>query len=117
MERLFSYGTLQQENVQQVNFGRKLAGEEAVLTGYRLSEIKISDANVVKQSGKAYHPILIFTGSVSDEVKGSCFWLTPEELAQADRYEVAEYTRINATTKDGKSCWIYAASSEASADL
>ncbi|MFY8350649.1 gamma-glutamylcyclotransferase family protein [Pseudoalteromonas sp. SSM20] len=112
MERLFSYGTLQQENVQQANFGRKLEGEKAILTGYCLSEIKINDEQVVKQSGKAYHPILVFTGNSQDEVKGSCFLLTTDELAMADSYEVAEYTRINATTKDGKPCWIYAATNE-----
>lgn len=115
MERLFSYGTLQQKNVQHANFGRTLLGEKAILTGYRLSEIKISDEQVVKQSGKEYHPILVFTGNPRDEVMGSCFLLTNDELLKADSYEVAEYTRIPATTKDGLTCWIYAATSEVSA--
>ncbi|WP_372766737.1 gamma-glutamylcyclotransferase family protein [Pseudoalteromonas sp.] len=117
MERLFSYGTLRQENVQKAHFGRKLDGENAILTGYCLSEIKINDEQVVKQSGKTYHPILVFTGNSLDEVEGSCFLLTSNELKHADSYEVAEYTRILATTKDGKACWIYAATKEVAADF
>ena len=35
MENLFSYGTLQQENVQIKNFGRSLSGTLDVLQGYR----------------------------------------------------------------------------------
>ena len=112
MERLFSYGTLQQESVQKANFGRKLDGEKAVLIGYQISEVKISDPNVIKQSGKECHPILHYTGNQDDEILGNCFWLTKEELAQADAYEVEEYTRIRSKTKDGEQCWIYAATSE-----
>lgn len=112
MERLFSYGTLQQEAVQLANFGRVLEGEPAVLVGYCIKEVKISDPVVVQQSGKSYHPILSFTGHQADTVTGTCFLLTEQELAQADSYEVDEYTRIRSKTQDGKSCWIYAATSE-----
>ena len=117
MERLFSYGTLQQENVQIANFGRKLEGEKAKLTGYKVGEVKISDATVVAKSGKEYHPILQFTGDHHDIVEGSCFLLTSDELKQADSYEVAEYTRIRSETQDGKECWIYAATSEVKPDF
>lgn len=112
MERLFSYGTLQQENVQRANFGRVLEGERAVLQGYVLSEVKIEDKDVIAKSGKQYHPILVRTGTKNDEVTGHCYWLSTKELKQADSYEVAEYTRIKAETKDGQACWIYAASKE-----
>ncbi|MFH6954954.1 gamma-glutamylcyclotransferase family protein [Pseudoalteromonas sp. XMcav1-K] len=112
MERLFSYGTLQQENVQRANFGRVLEGECAVLQGYVLSEVKIEDKDVITKSGKQYHPILVRTGNQTDEITGHCYWLSTKELMQADSYEVAEYTRIKAKTKDGQACWIYAASKE-----
>jgi gamma-glutamylcyclotransferase (GGCT)/AIG2-like uncharacterized protein YtfP len=112
MERLFSYGTLQQKSVQQANFGRVLEGEPAVLIGYCIKQVKITDPKVIEQSGKQYHPILSFTGNHNDEVVGTCFLLTTDELVQADTYEVAEYTRIRSQTKDGESCWIYAATSE-----
>lgn len=36
-ERLFSYGTLQQENVQIATFGRLLNGAPDALVGFKLS--------------------------------------------------------------------------------
>ena len=55
MQKLFSYGTLQQENVQLATFSRKLTGSPDVLVGYRLDEIAISDPAVVATSGKTHH--------------------------------------------------------------
>ena len=40
MEKLFSYGTLQMEHVQQETFGRKLHGVKDTLAGYTLSTVK-----------------------------------------------------------------------------
>lgn len=107
MEKLFSYGTLQQENVQIETFGRKLAGQKDVLIGYILSEVKIKDAAVIKVSGKDVHPILKFTGRPTDTVVGTVFELTPLELAQADDYEVAEYTRVKGEFSSGNKAWAY----------
>lgn len=109
MELLFSYGTLQQDNVQLASFGRLLKGERDILPGYTISEIEIFDENVVKASGKKFHPILKETQKDNDEVLGTVFVITPEELAQADAYEVDAYTRILAKLKSGKNAWIYAA--------
>ena len=102
MQKLFSYGTLQQENVQLATFGRKLTGSPDVLVGYRLGEIAISDP-----SGKTHHPMLIRTENPADEVPGVIFEITDEELAQADRYEVKEYARVMATFRSGAQAWIY----------
>ncbi len=41
LEKLFSYGTLQMENVQKETFGRTLKGTKDILVGYILSEVKI----------------------------------------------------------------------------
>lgn len=106
---LFSYGTLQQKEVQCANFGRELIGEPAVLQGYVVTELKIRDARVIAESGKDIHPILCYTGKAADEVQGTVFALTPQELAQADDYEVYDYQRVRATLRSGMSCWIYAA--------
>ena len=108
MEKLFSYGTLQQENVQIETFNRKLSGTKDTLLGYRLSEVKIKDEAVIKASGTNIHPILIQTGNMEDEVNGTVFEITKKELSQADGYEVEEYIRILAELKSGKSTWIYA---------
>jgi hypothetical protein len=40
MPKLFSYGTLQQEDVQLTTFGRRLAGVADSLVGYRQSMVR-----------------------------------------------------------------------------
>jgi gamma-glutamylcyclotransferase (GGCT)/AIG2-like uncharacterized protein YtfP len=109
MELLFSYGTLQLENVQLKTFGRLLRGTKDILVSYSISKIEISDEDVIATSGERYHPILKYTGNNFDVVKGTVFELTSEELGQADEYEVKEYSRIQAKLKSGGSTWIYAA--------
>ncbi|OOV88038.1 gamma-glutamylcyclotransferase family protein [Oceanospirillum linum] len=107
MERLFSYGTLQLDQVQQETFGRLLSGEKDTLIGYALSEVRISDEAVVATSGKALHPILKYTGNPEDQVEGTVFEITVEELAQADDYEVAEYVRVATIFHSGNTAWAY----------
>ncbi|HAW92949.1 TPA: UDP-N-acetylmuramate--alanine ligase [Candidatus Azambacteria bacterium] len=109
MPKLFSYGTLQQKNVQLANFGPELTGCQDILPGYVVGEIEITDLRVLKESGKAIHPILRFTGNSSDEVAGTVYELNDAELAQADNYEVDAYIRVSACLKSGTDCWIYAA--------
>jgi gamma-glutamylcyclotransferase (GGCT)/AIG2-like uncharacterized protein YtfP len=109
MELLFSYGTLQQENVQLANFGRKLVGYKDSLPQYVIDQLRITDTRVLKESGKEFHPILRYTGNSSDQVTGTVFELTKEEIFRADDYEVDDYQRVRATLKSGQTCWIYAA--------
>jgi gamma-glutamylcyclotransferase (GGCT)/AIG2-like uncharacterized protein YtfP len=110
MEKLFSYGTLQQKNVQVETFSRELDGDKDVLLGYYLSEIEIQDKDVIKTSGTKIHPILRVSENPYDEVQGTVFEITKEELFNADQYEVAEYMRVSAKLKSGKPTWIYAGS-------
>jgi gamma-glutamylcyclotransferase (GGCT)/AIG2-like uncharacterized protein YtfP len=79
MELLFSYGTLQQDGVQQAQFGRKLEGRADALPGWR----------------------------TDDSVAGMVFEITAEELAAADAYEVADYKRIAAPLASGVTAWVY----------
>ncbi len=109
MELLFSYGTLQQKNVQIQNFGRELAGSKDVLCGYVVGSIKITDERVIRESGMDIHLILRRTNNNDDKVEGTVFEITSQELAQADDYEVDDYKRISATLASGCVCWIYAA--------
>ncbi|AXQ99699.1 gamma-glutamylcyclotransferase [Pseudoalteromonas piscicida] len=113
MQALFSYGTLQQEQVQLDTFGRRLEGEKAVLSGFKIGQVKITDPTVIASSQKDIHPILIATGNVEDEVEGTVFLITEAELAHADEYEVDEYQRISATVVSGQQCWIYVANQKA----
>jgi hypothetical protein len=104
---LFSYGTLQDEAVQMANFGRRLSGRADSLPGYTLEPIMIEDASVVALSGKSQHTIAKRSPNADDEVNGMVFEITAAELVAADRYEVAEYTRVEVTLKSGVKAWVY----------
>ncbi len=106
-EHLFSYGTLQMQAVQIETFGRLLEGKKESLPGYELSMISIDDPAVVQTSGEAHHPIIAPTNSASDTVEGTVFKITPQELADADRYEVDAYKRVRVIMNSGQSAWAY----------
>ena len=103
---LFSYGTLQDQAVQMANFGRLLLGRPDSLAGYTLLPITIHDPTVVALSGKSQH-MIAQRSSAADEVTGMAFEITAQELAAADRYEVAEYRRVQVTLKSGLKAWVY----------
>ncbi|SHG45250.1 Gamma-glutamyl cyclotransferase, AIG2-like [Chryseobacterium oranimense] len=107
MAYLFSYGTLQKEQVQIETFGRILEGEKDILTGYKLGSVEITDPEVLRKSNQQYHPILEFSGNTEDEVEGILFQVTDQEILQADEYEVEDYRRIETVFKSGKSGFIY----------
>lgn len=107
MPALFSYGTLQQEEVQISTFARKLIGHADELVGFKQSFVKIDDPKVVATSGKTHHPIVKFTGKSNDRVAGTVFEITDAELANADNYEVAAYKRVGADLASGTHAWVY----------
>lgn len=107
MPYLFSYGTLQQEEVQAATFGRKLVGRPDELPGFEQSLVEIDDPAVVATSGKTHHPIVAFTGDRNDRVAGTVFEITEEELARADGYEVAAYRRVAVYLASGLRAWVY----------
>ena len=107
MPLLFSYGTLQQDNVQQATFGRLLKGSADALVGYAQSMVRIEDADVVAKSGKTHHPIVAFTGEREDRVAGTVFEISDAELAAADAYEVDAYRRVLAPLASGLNAWVY----------
>jgi len=105
-ELLFSYGTLQQESVQLVQFGRRLEGRADVLPGWRTAMVEITDPDVLVKSGKTHHPI-VTPGGMDDSVAGMVFEITAQELASADTYEVADYKRVAAPLASGVTAWVY----------
>lgn len=107
MEYLFTYGTLQLEEVQLSTFGRKLEGKSDALVGYRLVMIKILDQDFVAKSGTADHRNLQFTGNASDLVEGIVFEVTMEELEHSDAYEPEGYERVKVELKSGATVWMY----------
>jgi gamma-glutamylcyclotransferase (GGCT)/AIG2-like uncharacterized protein YtfP len=106
MIHLFSYGTLRQDGVQLSSFGRLLKGRTDALPGWKQEMIEITDVDVLAKSGLRFHPI-ITPGSTSDEVVGMVFEITADELANADRYEVADYKRVTVRLKSGIEAWVY----------
>ena len=108
MPLLFSYGTLQRPEVQMSNFGRLLDGEPDELIGFQQSLLTIDDPDFVKASGKSRHSIVRFTGGDNSRVSGTVFEVSESELARADAYEPAGYTRIAATLASGKQAWVFA---------
>ena len=106
-EFLFSYGTLQLEAVQMATFGRQLAGTSDALRGFELVLLKIEDPTVVAISGKAYHTMAKFTGRASDVISGTVFAVTPDEIQNADKYEVAAVKRVEVVLQSGGHAWAY----------
>lgn len=104
---LFSYGTLQDKNVQIAHFGRELRGRPDAMPGYRQSLIAITDPQVIATSGKTHHPIVEPSSNPLDEVAGSVFEITARELAAADKYEVSDYKRVSVRLKSGLDAWVY----------
>lgn len=106
-EKIFSYGTLQFENVQIANFGRKLDGCKDVLSKFELSNLEIKDPDVVATSGENIHPIITYTGNPEHQVRGTVFEISFQELMQADSYEVSDYKRIKVQLDSGVFAWVY----------
>jgi gamma-glutamylcyclotransferase (GGCT)/AIG2-like uncharacterized protein YtfP len=108
MPLLFSYGTLQQEEVQRSTFGRKLEGEKDLLLGYEPSLVKIPDPAVAARLGRTHHDNVQATGDEWSSVQGTVFEVTDEELAEADRFEAQfAYKRVMGAMASGKEAWLY----------
>lgn len=107
MAYLFSYGTLQLKSVQVANFGRELIGRPDKLLEYVVEQVEITDHRVLEESGQRYHPILKYTGNNLNQVAGTVFEVTEEDLIKADAYEVSDYKRVSAILKSGINCWVY----------
>jgi hypothetical protein len=105
--KLFSYGTLQQEKVQIETFGRLLEGRPDALPGYRREWVRITDPEVIAASGSDQHPIVLASGNAADEVAGTVFEVTDDELAAADDYEVDDYKRVAVRLRSGLDAWVY----------
>lgn len=106
-EPVFSYGTLQDEAVQQRLFGRRLEGGADALPGYRMDWLEERDAAAVDASGIVRHPVVRASGDGADRVPGRVLWLSPAELAQADAYEAGDYRRVRVRLASGNEAWLY----------
>ena len=108
MPLLFSYGTLQQEEVQVSTFGRKLEGEKDLLIGYEPSLVKIPDAELARRLQKLYDDNVRKTDDEWSNVQGTVFEVTEDELAKSDALEgQLNYRRIIVPLASGNEAWVY----------
>jgi hypothetical protein len=118
MPLLFSYGTLQQDDVQLSTFGRLLKGDRDELPGFEPSLVPIADPTLAAKIGRTHHDNAAFTGRPDSRVSGTVFEVTDAELVAADQYEqVAAYTRIAVTFASGRQGWVYVHAPSAPAGL
>ncbi len=96
---LFTYGTLQETEVQLGVFSRLLQGEEAILNGYIISNEKVADR----------YPTIAVSNDSSKTLTGKIYILSPEELIKADAYEGEAYKRIQVVLASGEKAWAYIA--------
>lgn len=111
MPLLFSYGTLQDEDVQLSTFGRRLVGTHDVLIGFEQTLKRVEDQDFVEISGKAEHKILRHTGQDDSRLDGVVFEVTEQELEIADDYEPDPWQRVLVKLASGKRAWVYVDSS------
>ncbi|WP_299529850.1 gamma-glutamylcyclotransferase family protein [Ulvibacterium sp.] len=97
MEYLFTYGTLQDDEVQFNLFKRELEGDEETLKGFLLLKNKVYGR----------YPTISRTNSTMDIVKGTVYKVTPLELKNVDVYEGEGYERRKVVLTSGKTAWAY----------
>ena len=96
-EQLFTYGTLQNEEVQQAVFRRKLVGDFDALPGYQLATELVAGR----------YPLIERGHDDMTKVRGMVFEVSGEELRMADAYEGGAYKRIKVTLDSGKPAWVF----------
>ncbi|MGN5733787.1 GDSL-type esterase/lipase family protein [Arthrobacter psychrochitiniphilus] len=105
IERVFSFGTLLVEHVQQSLFGHRVEMAKDSLIGHGTTEVVITDSDVIAKSGTNLHLGLV--RREGDTVSGALLALTPDELAAADAYEVEAYARRRVPTGAHGQAWCY----------
>ena len=106
MPLLFSYGTLQQQEVHLSLFGRLLQGHSDELVGFEQTRVRIQ--NRVDTSGRTHNVNVVFNGKNDSRVSGTVFEIPETELAAADQYEqVDAYQRVSTILASGKQAWLY----------
>tara|TARA_E500000318_G_C3521380_1_gene196550 strand:- start:657 stop:965 length:309 start_codon:yes stop_codon:yes gene_type:complete len=97
LEYLFSYGTLQDLQVQEYIFGRLLKGKEDAALGFK------------KMDNAVYgrYPLVVHTNNPEDKVAGMAYEVNDTDLKKADIYETSAYKREKFPLESGDEAWIY----------
>lgn len=97
MEYLFSYGTLQDPQVQEYIFGRLLQGKTDTVLGFKKQDKAVFGR----------YPLVVHTGNPEDKVLGMAYKVNLNDLKKADIYETKAYKRELFTLESGDKAWIY----------
>ena len=107
MPLLFSYGSLQQQDVQLATYGRLLNGQQDALIGFAPSRVKIKDTEVAQRLGMTHHANAVPSDGDA-RVTGSAYEVTEDELRATDEYERPFlYRRVLAPLASGREAWVY----------
>ena len=104
MEKLFAYGSLQNEDIQKDLFGRILEGTPEMLIGYVIKQIQIEE-----EFGIVHYPIITETRNSEDTINGIVYSISSQELRQTDLYEGLHYKRVEVQLQSSQKAWAYSA--------
>ncbi len=108
MPRVFSYGSLQQVDVQRATYGRVLTGHRDELPAFVLALVPIQDPERAAALGKTHHANLEYNGRFDCAVPGVAYEITEQELTATDTFEAQDgYVRIEVTLASGRPAWVY----------
>ena len=102
MEYLFTYGTLQDSQVQEYIFGRILNGNPDALLGFKKMENAVYGR----------YPLVLQTKKLEDKVSGTVYEVSEIDLKKADIYETSAYKREKFPLESGSSAWVYIENSQ-----
>ncbi len=97
MQKLFTYGTLQDQDVQMRLLGRSLGqGRADTLRGYHLAKlVGIHDTYTIIQP------------QAGAKVDGLVYEVSAAELERLDAYEGNAYLRVSVTLVSSTRAWVY----------
>ncbi|WP_036381920.1 gamma-glutamylcyclotransferase family protein [Muricauda sp. MAR_2010_75] len=102
MEYLFTYGTLQDLQVQEYIFGRILDGKSDFLFGFKRFENAVYGR----------YPLVLHTQNGEDKVEGMVYEVSMADLKKADIYETSAYKREKFHLESGVVAWVYIENSQ-----
>lgn len=103
MPLLFTYGTLQNNNIQRQLFGKEIHGTKDFLRCYKLETIKIPKNHPLAET----YFIARYTGNQNDKIDGTVYKLDNNELVITDKYEGSSYQRKTILLNSNKEAIIY----------
>lgn len=100
---VFSYGTLQDPEVQKELYNRVLEGQPDRISGYVLESINLPDSSFNYIS----YSMAKLTGNPQDSIEGFVFYLSEHELKITDTYESEAYERFKIKLDSGIEAIMY----------